>query len=577
MQTGRISQSFIAIFLIAGLGCNSTSRSTGRISLDSSKTTVPASAVNSKAIENADGNKKNSEPLVSTADFSDTALESTGLVRPASAESPGTDEQSPDEPPLVQRNSLMPGFESAPDVTTPSTQANGSSPEKTSPLSLDDVLRSVYESYPLLQIAVEQRAVADGQLLESQGEFDLKLKGGGSSGALGFYQTNRYGAGFEQAMFGGGEVFAGYRIGRGNFQPWYGERETNDGGEFKTGFQIPLLQNRSIDSRRANIFRSTLGRDAVEPDILLQLIEFVRTASYSYWDWVAAGQNVAIEMSLLEIAMQRQDGLQKRADRGDLPRIELTDNQRLIASRRAALIESQKKYRQAAIKLSLFFRSDAGQPLAPSQQNLPTRFPEPVLYSADQLANDIQKAIDSRPEVSYLSFVQRQFEVDLAQARNLYLPEINFGLSGSQDVGAAASAKRDKSPMELETSMIMSVPLQRRKAIGKIQSAEARLAQTSAKLQFAREKISTEVEYAVAALIAATQRIEQARQSVQLNETMEAAERTRFDQGDSNLLMVNLREQATADARKTLVASMLEYHEANADFQAALASVPIPE
>ena len=175
-------------------------------------------------------------------------------------------------------------------------------------LALDDVLRSVYESYPLLRIAVEQRTIAEGELLEAEGEFDTKLKGGGTTGPLGFYETNRFGAGFEQALFGGGQVFAGYRIGRGNFQPWYGERETNDGGEFKAGFLIPLLQNRRIDPRRAAIFRAALGRDAVEPDILLQLVDFARAASYAYWDWVAAGQNVQIAQTLLDIAQQRQVG-----------------------------------------------------------------------------------------------------------------------------------------------------------------------------------------------------------------------------------------------------------------------------
>jgi outer membrane protein TolC len=444
-------------------------------------------------------------------------------------------------------------------------------------LTLDNVLDSVYNSYPLLRIAVEQRSIAEGQILEAQGEFDLKLKGGGNSGPLGFYQTNRFGTGFEQAMFGGGEMFAGYRIGRGNFQPWYGERETNDGGEFKAGFLIPLLQNRRIDDRRATIFRSVLGRDAVEPDILLQLIDFVRSASYTYWDWVAAGQVIEIEQSLLDIALQRQQGLQQRVDGGDLPRIELTDNERLIASRRAAVIESQRKFQQSTIKLSLFFRTPDGQPdLAPSSR-LPGKFPEAKAYDSQQLAADIQIAIVSRPETQYLDFIREQMEVDLAQARNLYLPDLRVGATASQDVGAAASSKGDKTPFELEASLLASMPLQRRKALGKLQATQSKLVQIQNKTQFAREKISTDVQNAVAALQAAHQRISQAQQSVELNRTMQDAERKRFDEGDSNLLIVNLREQATADARKTLVAAQLEYFLAEADYRAALATIPIPE
>ena len=444
-------------------------------------------------------------------------------------------------------------------------------------LTLDEVLNSVYASYPLLRVAFEQRTIANGQLLEAHGEFDLKLKAGGTSGALGFYQTNRMGTGFEQALFSGGDVFAGYRIGRGNFQPWYGERETNDGGEFATGFLIPLLQNRSIDARRATIFRSALGRDAVEPDILQQLIEFVRVASYSYWDWVASGQVVAIEQSLLDIALQRQEGLRKRVEGGDLPRIDLTDNERLIASRRAAVIDAQRKFQQSTIKMSLFFRTPDGQPFLAPTVRLPGEFPVGQAYDDQQLAADIETALASRPETQFLEYVLEQLQIDLMQAQNMYLPDLSVGATASKDVGAAASSKGDKTPFELEASLLASMPLQRRKALGKLQATRGKRAQVLAKYQFARDKIATDVQNSVAALQAAHQRISQAQQSVELNLAMEAAERTRFDAGDSNLLIVNLREQASADARKTLVAAQLEYFLAEADYRTALATIPLAD
>ncbi len=450
-------------------------------------------------------------------------------------------------------------------------------PAREGVLTLNAVLQSVYESYPLVRVALEQRTIAAGRLLETQGAFDLKLKGGGTSGPLGFYQTNRLGTGLEQALFSGGEVFAGYRIGRGNFQPWYGERETDDGGEFKAGFLIPLVQNRRIDARRAMIFRAALGRESVEPDILLQLIFFVRAASYSYWDWVAAGQGVQIERALLDIALTRRAGLQNRIERGDLKAIELTDNDRLIASRRASLIDAQRKFRQTAIKLSLFFRTRSGRPWLPAPDLLPGDFPQAEPYDEERMAADIDAALAGRPETQFLDFVRRQLEVDLEQARNLYLPDVRVGAIASKDVGDPASSKGDKTPFELEASLLVSLPLQRRKALGKLQATQGKLIQVETKTQFAREKITTDVQNAVAALRAAYDRIGQARQSVQLNQRMEEAERTQFTKGASNLLLVNLREKATADARKTLVSAQLEYFRAEADLRAALGSVPLPD
>lgn len=480
-----------------------------------------------------------------------------------------TNEEAPEEAskdePLVKTPEL---------IRLPAPTGNskpGTSSKPVSLLQLQDVIDSVVVSYPLLEAAILSRSVADGELLATQGEFDLKLKGGGTSGPLGFYKTNRFGTGASQPLFSGGEIFGGYKIGRGNFQPWFGERETNDGGEFSVGIAIPLRQNRQIDARRAAIFRATYGRDAIDPHIQTQVLAFVWEASYAYWQWVAVGGNYQIAQSLLEIAQLRNDGLNKRVDLGDLPRIELTDNQRLIVSRQAALIDARRKLQQSAIKLSLFMRTPDGQPSIPTESHLPAAFPEAPWVDSKQMEGDIELAMANRPELVSLEFLRRQLDIDLAQARNLYLPAVDVVLLGSQDMGAAASPKRDKSPFELEASLQVSVPLQRRKARGKIQATEGKLQRLSAKIRFTQDKIATDVQQVYAALLAAYDRIAKAKESLKLARTMEQAERRKFDLGDSTLLLVNLREQATADTAKSVLQAMLDYYLAQADYQASMA------
>ncbi|MEZ6144609.1 MAG: hypothetical protein R3B91_04090 [Planctomycetaceae bacterium] len=167
---------------------------------------------------------------------------------------------------------------------------------------LEHVIASVYQSYPLLESALYSRTIAAGEQLAASGAFDLKLKAASENGPTGFYQTYRQSVGLVQPIYHGGEAFAGYRIGRGDFQPWYLERQTNGSGEFKAGLAVPLARNRDIDSRRADLWRSNYGRQLVEPDIQAQLIGFVQEASYIYWTWVAAGENVRIADRVLQLA-----------------------------------------------------------------------------------------------------------------------------------------------------------------------------------------------------------------------------------------------------------------------------------
>jgi len=256
---------------------------------------------------------------------------------------------------------------------------------------------------------------------------------------------------------------------------------------------------------------------------------------------------------------------------GDLPRIELTDNDRLIVSRQAALIETQRKLEQSAIKLSLFLRTPDGRPIVPVEAQLPADFPEAPSVDSEQMESDIELAILNRPELVSLDFLRRQLDVDLSQARNLYLPAVDAGLFASQDVGGAASSSRDKSPFELEASLQVSVPLQRRKARGKMQAIEGKLQQLSAKIGFTQDKITTDVQQVYAARLAAYDRISKASEGLGLARTMEQAERRKFDLGDSNLLLVNLRELARADAAKSVLQAMLDYFQAQTDYRAALA------
>lgn len=444
-------------------------------------------------------------------------------------------------------------------------------------LQLDEVLSSVIASYPLLRSAMFGRNIAQGELLQANGEFDLKLKADTLNMPLGFYENYRHAIGAEQPLFGGGSVFGGYRIGRGNFPEWYGERETKQGGEFKAGATIPLAQGRDIDDRRAGLYRSSWEVQSVEPEIQAQLIAFIQGAAISYWNWVAAGQNVRVNAELLEIATDRTDGLQKRVDRGDAPAIELTDNERLIVSRRTKLIDAQRKFQQAAYKLSLFLRDESGNPRVIDESRLPPRFPDEDDPSLRNLDADIQSAIANRPELRALAILREQLHIDLANAQNMLLPQVDAVLVGSQDVGAPAKKKLDdKGPFELEGGFVASVPLQRRKAQGKSQAVEGKLAQLQAKSQFTQEKIVAEVQSASVALIAAYQQLAQARQALALARQMEAAERRKFDLGDSNLLLVNLREQATADAALTEVEAQFNYFAAEADYRAALGSDAVP-
>ena len=470
--------------------------------------------------------------------------------------------------------------EELPEPSLPN-QASPAQPEaigRAQSLALQDVILSVQETYPLLLNAALERQIASGRQLSAWGAFDLGLKTFSIAAPEGFYQTYRNGIGLEQPMFAGGYVFGGYKIGDGNFQPWFGERETNEGGEFSAGLGVPLLKSRAIDKRRENVFKADLARQAVEPAVRAQLLQFVQVASQAYWTWVAAGRTLAAQRELLRLAQARVKQIEERVKAGDLAEIARINNQQLIAARETKVIEAERKLQQAAIKLSLFMRDLDGRPIVPNESLLPKSFPDHFTFNPEQLDADIARALAARPELVELDLIAQQVRVEIAQAENSRLPKLDARLLASQDIGGAASSKGDKTPFELEVGLYGEVPLQRREARGKIDAARGKLAQIETKRRFVVDKVTAAVQDAVSALVAAAGRIERASTNLRLARETLTLGRAQFDAGDVDLIALNIYEQSVTDAQILLIAAQADFFIALADYRAALSVDPnLPE
>ena len=158
-------------------------------------------------------------------------------------------------------------------------------PEEIGYLRLREVIESVYASFPALEAARSEAEIAAGKETSALGEFDFKVKAESMSAPMGYYKNYRNQLKLEQGLFPGGNVFGQYRSGDGNFPVWYGERETNEGGEFKLGLISPLLRDRAIDQRRSDLFQATLRRQQVDPMVQSQLLEYTYFAADAYWSW----------------------------------------------------------------------------------------------------------------------------------------------------------------------------------------------------------------------------------------------------------------------------------------------------
>lgn len=461
------------------------------------------------------------------------------------------------------------GLQPTPDPVSAWSGDANDSPLTGGDVTFDDVVWSVARFYPMVRAAYLERSIADGQQLAAWGEFDTKLKAVSENQPLGFYETYRNSAGVVQPLYDGGYVFGGYRNGGGSFEPWYLERETNAGGEFKGGFRVPLVRNHDIDARRAELWRRTFDQQLADPVIRASLIQFAAEAGRAYWKWVAAGQKYQLGVRWLQLAEQRNAQIERRVELQDLDPPQLIDNNRAIAKRQAKVAGSLRDLEQAAQKLSVFLRDESGMPFVPGTDSLP---PFPALLNSDAVTveSDIMRAQQNRPELQALALELRKLRVDYAEACNLTLPQLDAQLTGSQDVGEPTSSKRDKSEFEVEAGLYFEMPVQQRKGRGKMHAVQAKMAQVNAKQRLTTDKISAEVQAARIGLNRSREAAVQAGEAADLAERMRDIERTKFELGESDLLTLFLREQIALDAAEEEVEAELIHFSAFSDYAASL-------
>ncbi|WP_233148669.1 TolC family protein [Rhodopirellula sp. MGV] len=444
-------------------------------------------------------------------------------------------------------------------------------------LQLADVVASLYRSYPEIQQAREIASVATGERVSAYGAYDTKFQAESLSEPTGFYQNYRNSLGVARQLWWGGYLSTGYRIGRGYFQPWYGERATHEGGEGKISWVQPLLRGRALDAQRVAVFQASLAQQAAGPQLLQQILKSSGDANQAYWQWVASGAILQAQRELLSLAEVRSQQIQVGVEAGKFKRVDLIFNRQLIAERKAELLKSEQKFRSSSIKLGLYLRDDAGEPMVPKDEWLPKRFPSIESNLQLDLQQELAAALTRRPEPLVLRYQLQQVNWDRQLACNDMLPTLDFVSQASQDVGPPASSKDDKGEFELVIGIQSEVPIQRRKARGKIQSTSAKMRQLTEKLRLTRDKIATEIAVANNRLSLAEQVVDEREEAFLAALDTLARYRIGFEQGYIDLIYLNLLETKTNETEIKLVEAQQDWFLALGELQLSLGLDPLEQ
>ncbi len=426
-------------------------------------------------------------------------------------------------------------------------------------MTIEQFLDEVLQAHPTSFSADLENDIASASLRNALGSFDpmftlqyeYKTKEG-------IPTANKINTELELpfATLFGPKLIAKYKRGEGsrinNVDRTVGE------GEASIGLKVPLLQGIFTDKRRAELAKANFRFDLAKANQREQQNELLREASFAYWNWAEAYGQLDVAKAVLELAITRYKGIAERARQGEAAPIDSVEALLEVERRRGDFLKAIRKVESTTIKLSVFLWNRDGTPKPVTA--VPTKLPTLPSISDLQIQTDKRLALFRRPEIGQIEFEQRSASVDLAFNSEFQRPFIELSAEAMQYKFSTFGLN------DYRFGLTVSQPLFFREANSNVQLAEIKVRRTDLKRLEIERKIIASIDDAVSAIERAKERVEVAEREVEYAFLVQEGERRKFQIGESTVLILNLRERATAEAQNKLIEARADYLRAVSDY-----------
>lgn len=394
----------------------------------------------------------------------------------------------------------------------------------------DEVAKIVVERFPLIEEANLKAKAQNSLVTSAEGSFDHKLKAKFRNRIEEKYDNEYFMVAIErQTTLGGLNLVAGYNQGNGLFAPYDEELKTSGAGEIFAGLTLPLLQGFRTDEARTNLAIAKIEENQAKEELRLKQNMYVHKALSLYYKWLLQRKIIGVQESILKLAENRMEMIERRHRRGDVEGIKKTDAQRSVLKRRSEILKSKAKKRLIEAELSLYL------PQLPEKDVLP-------LKPWDKKSAGVLKT-NELPQLRILELERQKTKLRQKLADNQKLPELDLQVMGYREL----SQNAPYDPDELKVGVGFSFPLENRKASGKTVAEEYKKKAIERRLSFG----TSEYSLSYSALLDSYKILDKSWENLvaesEATERMARGERAKWQQGGSDLYFVNLREEDVAD------------------------------
>ncbi len=428
-----------------------------------------------------------------------------------------------------------------------------------------------------LQISAMSRSIAESQARAATGAYDPQL-----TASVGFSDTTTPG-GFDtmsgifidsqsdniRASVGvtgllptGGSVTVGASVSdtEGTTGPFPFSNASGQGPFIE--IRQPLLENFLIDDARLNIKVSRQNLQISIYDLQQAMLATINRVEESYYDLVAARENVRVQESALQLAEELWKDNQKRVALGASAPLEEAEARAQAATSRAALLSTQRFVRAAENALKGVMVDDYAQ------------WRQLTILPGSSLSND-PAALDfntswtlaqqGRPDLLALQVQVDQQQLILKRRSNELLPQLDLtasaGLSGqARELNEVYDQIRDRDAPFYSVGLSLSLPLTNRRERENHRAAAAQAEQVRLRFRQFRQNVMIQIDDAISEARTNYERVGATREAREFAEQALTNERAKLARGAStNFVVLQLQRNLTV-ARSDEIQSLTDYN-----------------
>lgn len=415
-------------------------------------------------------------------------------------------------------------------------------------LSLNEYLSWVIREHPLMQTAELKSAVGNAQLLQVKGLFDPVLESKFKqkfSNDQNYYSTSSTGISYPTpyafSLISQVDMNTGAYLNPVDY--------TKNAALLSVGVAVPLLKGLVYDERRMAKHRAEKIQEAYEIEKTVAINELLYQSTLLYRNWCYTYERMQVTQTIREAALTRHANVCQRYVQGDRAAIDTVESFTQVTNRTIQFSEAELDYIKARIALVAFMQDSTSNKLGMlSQRVIPDK---QELESTSLLLPVSHMQLQEHPEILLYNNKLDVLSIERKWKNEKLKPKLNVEYNALQQPIGGDNFTPNLS--NYKWGFEFSTPLFMREARGDLKIQELKIQETHLTKEWKQQQLLQKSVVIQNAYEQLNTQLSNSARNAKLYAQLVEAETKKMEVGESNLFLVNARENTLFESQLKLV------------------------